>query len=336
MILLLLACGGGAPCVPAPRASAPTFAITTADPRFTAGSFRVGDHDGLDPARFGTSADAIVRVLDGVVYVVERGGPDAITAFDSLDAKCSLWQTDLGAGANAHDVVLWDDRLVLPLYDAGELLVLATDGTEVERIQVPGARPALDRAVVVDGTLWVADQRFQRDTWSVSEGVLLAVTDDGIVEHGPIVNPRISPGRTADELLVLDGLLSLNDDPERRHDGMLRTFDTRSATFSEPLLTELELDADLENAVAVDGNVVLTATDAEARTRLHCLDAGDGPTHEGWISTLVPWQDQVLVAARSGPAGTGERGVWVVDPNTCDRTDRIVIDDSEAYDIASF
>lgn len=338
MILLLLACGPGAPatCTPTTRSSAPTLAVTTADPRFSSGSLRVGDVDALDPARFGATPDALVRVLDGVLYLVDRGEYDTITAFDPLDAGCPLWQTDLGPNANAHDVVLWNDRLVLPLYDAGELAVLDRDGAVLDPIQVPGGNPALDRAVVIGDTLWVADQRFDREDWSTSEGMLLAVRDDGITEVGPIVNPRLSAGRSPTELLVADGILALDDDPTRRRDGTLRAFDTTTSTFSEPLLTEQALDADIQVAAAVGAQVVVSAADAEARSRVHCVGVGDGPVDGGWLPVVVPWEGRALVAARSGPAGAGDRGLWVVDPHTCERVDLLPVEGTEAYDVAVF
>lgn len=339
MILLLLACGprGTGACEPDLRSRAPSLAVTTADPQFGAGSMTVGDAEGLDEARFGTGGDAIVRVADGRLYVVERGQANAIAAFDPLDARCPLWQTDLGTNTNAHDVVALDDRLYVPLYDAGEIAVLSVDGELLDPIQVPGELPALDRAVVAGGALWVADQRFDRTAWASSEGVLLEIREGAITEHPAGTNPRLVPGRTPDELLIADGLLALNaSQADRVGDGSLRAFDTATASWSGPLVTEQALSGDIHAVAAVQEHVVLAVTDAHARSRVHCIGVGDGPSDAGWFSAVVPYEDHAVVSVRSGPGGVGERGLWLIDPLTCQRTGHLPVEGTEPYDVASF
>lgn len=335
---LLVACGPGSqPCASSPRTERPSLAVTTADPRYTAGSFTVGDAQGLDAACFATTPDAIVRVVDEVLYVVERGETNAIAAFDPLDASGPLWQTDLGVGANAHDVVALDDRLYVPLYDAGYIAVLDREGALLDPIAVPGELPALDRAVVVDDTLWVADQRLDRSDWASSNGVLLAIRDGGITEYPAGVNPRLAAGRTPGELLVADGLLTVTpSQAERVTDGQLRAFDTVDGTWSDPLITEAQLQADIQTLAAVDGHVVLGLADVDARSRVHCVGVGEGPGDDGFFSTVVPWDERAVVAVRSGPAGAGERGLWVIDPVTCQRVEHLLVEGTEPYDVASF
>lgn len=339
MILLLLACAGGDRCVPPDRPDA-TLAVSFADPLFSEGGMAVGDASGLECPGFGTSADALVRVVGDTLYVVERGSANAVAAFTRDSWRRPLWQVALPERANAHDLVGLDGRLYLPLYDEGTIAVIdAGTGALLDPLEVPGATPALDRAVVVGDRLWVADQRFDRRTFGASAGVLLEIepTSGVVIEHPAGVNPRLSAGRTPDELLVATGLLSLGDDPERLTDGDLRAFDTAASTWSEPLVTEAALQADVHGVIAVDGRLVATVVDGQAHSRVHCVGVGDGPSDPGWFVASTALDGDVLVASRAslaGPETLSTRALLRIDPADCAVVDQVELD-RDPYDVIS-
>ena len=336
MLLALWGCRPTTSCEPGPVREPATLAVSLTDQRFTAGSLGLVESDlGIEPVQQ-ASADAIVRTDGSVLYVVDRSERDVVTAYDPASPRCPLWETALPELSNAHDLVAFADRLWVPTFGTGSVHVLdPVDGSELDVLELGGTP---DRAVVHDGELWVADQRFSVD--ERRDGRLVRIDGSGSVlgevQTGP--NPRITPDD--DSLLVATGWYAFAQSTYAADlvDGRLQRF--RSDGSWEELVSEAELGGDLHTVVAGGGRVGVVSVDAEARSTLHCLgDAWvEGPTDAGWLLTGVVLPDRWVFGVRStlyaNETATAEPGLLSVDPVSCSATE-FVPSELEPYDLVA-
>ncbi|MEZ4317984.1 MAG: hypothetical protein R3F61_10790 [Myxococcota bacterium] len=305
---------------------------------FNVGGLAFGDADGRFTAPvLATSGDALVRPVDGVVYVVERGTVDAVSAVDPVEPDAPVWQVALPQGCNAHDLVGFAERLWVPCHGTGDVLVL--DPAEGEVVQtVPLAHlaegadgnPELDAAVVAGDHLYVAAQRLYDDpevpgVLLESDGGLLVELDAaGAVvqahEVGP--NPRIS--RVEGGIAVLSGLFVFPGASESRAtDGDLRIFDAEQGVLGPAVLEET--GDDLFSAIDAGERLVVLTVDADSNSEVKCVDLRTGDVRRwsaraGWFITSAhrPIEGSTIVGIRRPPEGGFETGVAAVfDPVAC-------------------
>jgi hypothetical protein len=323
----------------------PVFAGVVSD--FTAGQLVLGGADGTTSAPvLSVSGDALVRSADGFLYVVERGGPEAVTKIDPDDPLVPVWQAELPAGANAHDLVAFAGALWLPAFGLGEVVVLdPADGSTVQRVDLSAfadddGNPELDRALVLGDpeVLVVAAQRLFDDpvlgpsVLTSADGRLIALDATGAVvgswETGP--NPRLAMG--ASEALVSTGLFMLpNAGDERASDGAIRPFSIAEG------LGPMWLEEDgVDLYTVVDGTDVVLTVDVDARSQVWCPDGTRWVEHDGWLIDGIPLPDGTLaLAGRRGPDGSWPSGVVHFDPRACAPVDaQPVCSSLPPYDLA--
>ncbi|MCB9675000.1 MAG: hypothetical protein H6737_07780 [Alphaproteobacteria bacterium] len=334
--LLLFACRPEPTCDPAwvpPEAA--SFVAVLSD--FTVGEVAFGSSLGeVGESVLAVSGDTLVRPVDGVVYVVERGTVDAVTAIDRADPGVPLWQTALPQGANAHDLVGFDGRLWVPCQGTPEVLVLdPADGAVLSRIDLASlgegdGNPDLDAAVVVAGRLFVAAQQLHDDPevpgiLFESDGGLLVELDaaGGVAATFPVgPNPRIE-ALGDHEIAVMTGLFQFPGASESRvDDDRLQVFDVVTG-----VLGPVRYAGDGEDffaAASAGDHLVLLTVDSSASSRVHCLDMrsdGQGefrfPT--GWAYTASRLlDDRVVVGDRAQPDAPLGASTFTIDPASCE------------------
>lgn len=136
------------------------------------GGVTVIDVDTLETAVDVTAihSDAVVRVVDGRVFVVNREGGDSLQELDPTNGYATLSQRSVGRGSNPWSLTMLDDGTAwVPLYNDGALLhvdtLSADDGAFKVGDPVPlpawtdadGRVEPMD-AVLRDGVLYVLVQ----------------------------------------------------------------------------------------------------------------------------------------------------------------------------------
>lgn len=180
--------------VPRCRAATDTVAIlSTASCDFVSGGVAVIDaetFDTLEHRRGIIDADAVIRQQRGRIFAVNRFGGDNIQELDADNHHSTLWQCSVVAGSNPHDIVLVSDtKGYVSRYDATSLLIIdpsteaaCTDfvvGTiGLSDLGDSDGIPEMDQMVAVDGRLFVALQRLDRnDFFRPATNAALAVID---------------------------------------------------------------------------------------------------------------------------------------------------------------
>lgn len=318
-----LATGDPTPCIPETVEDA-RLAVTYTD--FTSGVLGFATDDTLDcPLQGGASigGDPIVRWDGEQLYVVKRSDADVVSAYDPLEPFVPLWETPLPAGTNAHDVVLHDGRLWIPSFGTGAMITLdPMDGRVLESVVIG---QTLDRAAVVDGRLFVADQRFSiRER---QDGVLLEVDPVtlGVVSTRSVgANPRIRP--TADGFLVATGYYALAPTTYEQDlvDGDVRVLDVIADVLSEPMLLEQDVVGDVHTLVPTPTGFVAVIVDRAGESSIVCQSGDEqlaGPTTPGWFIEGVALGEKVVFATRStlvgGEESTTPPGLLTLDSVTC-------------------
>lgn len=146
--------------------------------------------------------DAVVSVVDEVVYAIGRLGSDTVRRYDTLTAE-PTWEIGTGRASNPQAVAGSDGRLVVTrLADASLLVVDARDGSELARVDLAewddgDGAPEAQWAVFDEGIALVALQRldtgsgFAADPVAYVLGVDLAAAEVRFaVQVGP--NPWMS------------------------------------------------------------------------------------------------------------------------------------------------
>lgn len=135
-----------------------------------------------------THHDAVVRVVDDVLHVINREGADTIQRLDGARTFATAWERSVGAGSNPWDLIpLGDGRALVPRYNRGDLAVVdLRDGAPefvLQTMQVPAPAEGDGRHDLLGGVV-------------VGDAVIVAV-------QGLDPYPRCGPGARG-HLVALD------------------------------------------------------------------------------------------------------------------------------------
>ncbi len=177
------------------------FVITT---NFTAGSFATME---LDEPRAVTPSsserrvhqDAVVRVRDGLVYVVNRLFGDNLQILDPEDDYRTILQCSTGNATNPHDIAFAsDDKAYMTLYEESELLIVnpraqpdcsdfVIGSIDLEDVADPDGIPDMSQMVIVGQRLYVGLQLLDinsvlRDPTGPSRLAVIDITTDTLID----------------------------------------------------------------------------------------------------------------------------------------------------------
>ncbi len=301
--------------VPPPLAGTSAFVVTT---DFQTGSFAV--FPVLQPESVARNverihSDAVARVHDGIVYVVNRLGGDNIQAIDPAMGYATRWQCSVENGSNPHDIAFAaPDKAYVTRYERATVLIVdPTTGPDCAgfvrgTVDLSGLAdgdglPEMDQAVVIDGKLYVTLQRLdRRNFFRPTERSTIAVVDvatDTVV--GAIDLTGTNPF-TESAGLVPDpatGMLVVNEVGElgRLDDGGIERVDPVGMRAEGFFVTEQDLGGNPTDVVLIDDHhAYAILLDAVARSRVVRFD----PTTRQVVTTLAAG-DEFLVDVQLGP-----------------------------------
>lgn len=298
VLLGLASCAGGGRPSPADL-DGDVIVMTTASDDYSAGGLAglsVGDEVVQDVTSI--HGDAVVSVLDGAVYVVNRLGMDTVRRLDALDGSAPTWETSVGRGANPHAVGRVGGRLLVTRYEEAEAWWLDPEGgaqtgaLDLSDLADGDGIPEMSGLVVDGDRALVALQRLRRDDgWEAEpEGRIAVVSpegEDGVVERVVTVGPNpalVAHPQGGAVVIADDGLWRV------RADGTVQ-----GPVSGVPGLVSL--------ALAEDGTGVgLLRQDADHA--VVCLDAWDGEaiSTSDWLgvflSDVLVFEGVAYLAAR--------------------------------------
>lgn len=302
---------------PPPLDGTSAFVVTT---DFQTGSFAV--FPVLQPDAVARNverihSDAVARVHDGVVYVVNRLGGDNVQAVDPAAGYATRWQCSVDNGSNPHDIAFAaPDKAYVTRYERATLLIVdPTTGADcagfvrgtidLSALADADGLPEMDQAVVIGGKLYVTLQRLdRRNFFRPSDRSTIAVIDvatDAVV--GTIDLTGTNPF-TESAGLVPDpatGTLLLNEVGElgRLDDGGIERVDPIAMRAEGFFVTEQDLGGNVTDVVLIDAHhAYAILLDQVGRSRVVRFD----PTARRVVSTLAAG-DEFLVDIALGPDG---------------------------------
>jgi hypothetical protein len=271
--------------------------VLTSD--FQTGSVSMVDADSAFTTRRDVAAihsDAVARVHDGLLYVVNRLGGDNIQIIDPADGFRTVRQFSTGEGSNPHDIaVVASDRAYVSRNGRSSLLIVdPRDGSERGEISLAAfadgdGNPDMDRLLYADPYLYVAIQRidFGGMTYKPVPPSYLAVVDtraDTLVDMDSAIEGV--------QGIVLQGLnpsAPMVADPERLViyvpesgeygvlDGGIEMVDPAIGRSTGFLTRESDLGGDLlDFAIPENGPGYATISDASPVTSLVNFDRATG------------------------------------------------------------
>ena len=122
-----------------------------------------------------TDADAVVRVVGGRVFVVNRFDGASVQELDPAADFATRWRCSVGAGSNPHDIALASaSKAYVTRYDATSLAVVdpsvgpsckgfVVDTLDLSAYADADGLPEMDQMVLVGDHLFVSIQRLSRD-----------------------------------------------------------------------------------------------------------------------------------------------------------------------------
>jgi hypothetical protein len=238
------------------------------------------------------SGDAVIRVQDGRVFVLNRYGADNVQEVDPDTGLTTSWQCSVGPGANPHDIVVVSDtKAYVTRYDMASLAIVdpsagddcahfVTGEIDLSAYADADGIPEMDQMVLVDGHLFVAIQRLDRhrffiptttsalvviDTATnlVTGSVEMAFTNPFVESKGLFYDPR------SDRIWVGGpGTLFLN-----QTDGGIERIDPHTLASDGLIVTGSDLGGDLTDfvvagnarafAIVADKNFVASLVDVD-------------------------------------------------------------------------
>lgn len=288
LCLLAAACSGGgsdagSPGGPGGPGTEPSAFVVTGD--FESGSFAALPLS--DPADGAVDlgplhGDAVARSFGGLVYVVNRFGADNIQAIDPAQGWRTLFQCSVGNGTNPHDIAFVStDKAYVTLYEEAHLLIVdptvgpTCEGFERGRIDLTpfadsDGLPEMDQMAVVDGKLFVALQRLDRNRFFEPSGtstlVVIDTETDTFIDTRP-ETPGVDPIalRWTNPLGASRGLpidpasgeiivVQLGSFGELG-DGGVETIHPTTFEHGRVLLSEEDLGLNLTDVAVVDGRI---------------------------------------------------------------------------------
>ena len=305
--------GGGAPSLEGTSA----FVVTT---DFSTGSFAV--FPVLQPDRVARDverihSDAVARVHDGLVYVVNRLGGDNVQAIDPTAGYSTRWQCSVDNGSNPHDIAFAaPNKAYVTRYERAELLVVdpttgpdcagfARGTVDLSALADADGLPEMDQAVVIGGKLYVTLQRLdRRNFFRPTDRSLIAVVDvasDTLVGSIPLTgtNPFAETAGLVPDPVTGTLLVSEVGEFARVDDGGIERVDPAAGTASGFFVTESDLGGNVTDVVVIDDHhAYAIVLDARAASRVVRFD----PTTRQVVKTLVA-ADEFLVDIALGPDG---------------------------------
>ncbi|MFP6626171.1 MAG: hypothetical protein VCA74_03810 [Deltaproteobacteria bacterium] len=259
--------------------------VTTASCDFATGGTALVDESSISLSSHTTgmvSADSVVRLAAGRLFVLNRYGADNLQELKTDDPGVTLGQCSLGNGSNPHDIVIVSETLgYVSLYDSSKLSVIdpsALDDCEgfekgvidLSAFADDDGFPETDQMALVGDTLLVTLQRLDRSNFfqPAVSGLLLSIdTSTNTVSSSlelSIKNPFAeTKGLIYDEdsgLLYVGGPGKLFDDLE---DGGIEVIDPATMTSQGVVISGAQLGGDLTDFVVVGSSRIyaLVATD---------------------------------------------------------------------------
>jgi len=243
-------------------------------------------------------SDAIARVYDGLVYVVNRLYADNIQVLDPSDGFATVRQFSVGPGTNPKDIAFVSaSRAYVSRYETPWLLeVDPTAGAIVDSIDLSGfadgdGLPESATMAVIGDYLYVSIQRIDRDYyWQPVAPSWLAVVDTRTnmlvdVDPGTAGTQGIELTSTnpyTDILVDADGatLYVGESGGWTALDGGIEAVDTSTFTALGHVITEAELGGNLEDfTLPLDGRayaaISILSPSAEAFCVAFDWDAGE-------------------------------------------------------------
>ena len=207
-------------------------------------------------------SDAVARYHDGLVYVVNRLYGDNIQVLDPHDGFATVGQFSVGPGSGPTDIAfVSSSRAYVSRYESRWLYeVDPTAGAVTDSIDLGGfsdgdGLPEMDTMVIVDGRLFVAIQRIDRDYyWLPDPPSWLAVVDVGTntlvdVDPGTLGVQGIELTGTnpyADLLVGDDGLIYVGESGSwGSADGGIEAVDPATMSALGFVTTESQLGGDI-------------------------------------------------------------------------------------------
>lgn len=302
---------------PPPLAGTSAFVVTS---DFQTGSFAV--FPVLQPEAVAKNverlhSDAVARVHDGIVYVVNRLGGDNIQAIDPAAGWATRWQCSVDNGSNPHDIAFAaPDKAYVTRYERAALLIVdpTTDsdcagfvrGTiDLAALADADGLPEMDQAVVIGDRLYVTLQRLDRRNFFRPSGrSVIAVIDiatDTLVGAIDLTgaNPFTESAGLAPDPVT--GKLLVNEVGElgRLDDGGIEWVDPATLRAEGFFVTEQDLGGNVTDVVRIDDHhAYAILLDVEARSRVVRFD----PTARRVAATLAAG-DEFLVDVALGPDG---------------------------------
>ncbi len=319
--LLVAACSSGGVedrtpgDAPPPLAGTSAFVVTT---DFQTGSFAV--FPVLQPDAVARNverihSDAVARVHDGLVYVVNRLGGDNVQAIDPGAGYATRWQCSVENGSNPHDIAFAaPDKAYVTRYERTSILIVdPTTGADcaafvrgeidLSPLADGDGLPEMDQAVVIGDRLFVTLQRLdRRNFFRPTDASLIAVVD--VTTDRLVDTIRLTGTNPFAEFagLVPDpatGAIVLTEVGEfgRLDDGGIERVDPTSLTAEGFFVTEQDLGGNVTDVVLVDDHhAYAILLDETGRSRVVRFD----PTTRQVVRTLAS-ADEFLVDVELGP-----------------------------------
>lgn len=173
--------------VKAPEPGVARAIVTTTD--FSTGALATVTLDGahvVDAPVASIHSDAVVRVFDGLVYVVNRFLGDNIQILDPNDGFALVRQFSVGNGSDPHDIlVVSPDKAYVTRYNRTELWVVdPSQGEVIDTIDLSSladadGTPEMDQLALVGERLFVTVQRMDTGgfPWVTTDASYVVVID---------------------------------------------------------------------------------------------------------------------------------------------------------------
>ena len=300
LALSLAGCGDDKATNNAPEPPIPPcgrLLVLTSD--FQTGSVSVVDADSAFTTRLDVTSihsDAVARVHDGLLYVVNRLGGDNIQVIDPADGFRTVRQFSTGEGSNPHDIAFAaSDRAYVSRNGTASVLVIdPRDGSARGEISLAAfadgdGNPDMDRLLYMDPYLYVAIQRidFGGATYKPIPPSYLAVVDtraDTLVDMDSAiagVQGIVLQGLNPSAPMVADPLGLVIYVPESGEygvlDGGIEMVDPATGRSTGFLTREADLGGDLlDFAIPENGPGYATISDASFVTSLVNFDRATG------------------------------------------------------------
>ena len=301
----------GTGATPPPLEGTSAFVVTT---DFQTGSFAVFpvlQPDAVTKNVDRIHSDAVARVHDGLVYVVNRLGGDNIQAIDPARGWTTIWQCSVGNGTNPHDIlVVAPNKAYVTLYERAQLAIVdpsagpTCDGflrgsIDLSPLADADGIPEMDQMALIGTRLYVSLERLdRRNFFQPTDASVLAVIDtttDTLVDVDPSTpavdgirlsgtNPFTeSQGLTVDPATG-DILTSSVGSFGTIGDGGIERVDTSTNRSAGFIVTEQDLGANITDFVLIDAHQAYALLlDLNSVNRLVRFD----PTARTITSTLL-------------------------------------------------